>query len=393
MTFCRSLLAATVRERTLTQVRFCGWHLCLLAAILDFHSTPVGLDIATSFCVPENMSGMQGLIESMALDIKQLKAEQEKTQKEVDCLRAEARKESISFGGHTFYSKECFVSFVREHVKSGYYGFCFDFVSLLECFPDWNRSTDAGLAIRAMILGAGYSDTYQARIDTSFHCIIPKVFGGKVDVFSPETNLANMKSMDDWYTLQCNVKDFITRAKLTVIKQIKNAFGVHSPAGLLFLSLINHTVKFWEKYSAWVFQFEKMLCFNSCGEEHHAQKASVWKLISCLTRAMFLEMSVRRAPGTVVLVAGTSNDADSDGIVKCAAILHGTLGAHKFMEELIEANFSEHPVFAVKIVDHLLLSSASHGSVTGLQAEVKSLKGVVQGIQSKADKAFLATKK
>lgn len=96
---------------------------------------------------------------------------------------------------------------------------------------------------------------------------------------------------------------------------------------------------------------------------------------------MFTEMEVRRAPGGVAL---SLEKDDASG--RCAAILHGTLCGHKFMTELVDANFSRHPLFAATMSEFLMTTKASVIVLEEVKATAKSALVAVRAIQSDKDK-------
>ena len=96
---------------------------------------------------------------------------------------------------------------------------------------------------------------------------------------------------------------------------------------------------------------------------------------------MFTEMEVRRAPGGV---AQSIEKTDATG--RCAAILHSTLGGQKFMSELVDANFSRHPLFAATMSEFLMTTKASVIVVEEAKASAKSALIAVRALQSEKDK-------
>lgn len=314
---------------------------------------------------------------------------------ECDTIRASVDTTIISFGGHHFQSPESYRRFVRDHIPSNYYGFCFDIVSLLECAMDWDRTTGEGLKTLHIIGRAGYTDTQQARIDTSFGVLIPELFGEAIDKTDPTKKMATLKTMEDWdhpsanAGLKSTIDVFITNYKKTVVTQITTAFGGTSVAGLFFMSMIQHTVHFWETFSAWITKYERELCYQSGGDTPDIHKPSVWKLICLMTHAMFVELAIRRGAGKGMIRLGE----ETDNTIKCAAIMQGTLGAHKFMEELIEAEFVRHPIFASSMVEFLMANKASLATVNAINTRLKKNEEGVRGAQASADKAMQAMKK
>jgi hypothetical protein len=71
-------------------------------------------------------------------------------------LRAQIAADDLSFEGHRFPNPESFVVFVQNHIPGSYFGFCIDFISLLECYADRNRDTDVGMIQKHQMGKAGY---------------------------------------------------------------------------------------------------------------------------------------------------------------------------------------------------------------------------------------------
>jgi hypothetical protein len=308
-------------------------------------------------------------------------------------LRAAMDSEVLTFGGFSFPTDESVELFVVANIPGNYYGFCYDIVSLLECYRDRNRTTQEGLSHKHIIGRAGFKDGGSARIATSFGTVIPEVFGCEEDPADPAKKLGDLKTAETWDhpTTRAGKKVviglFLTNHRKTVDGQIVKTFGPSSAATLFFQHMLQQTIKFWDAYTAWVTSFERELSQQSGCDDLAAQKASVWNLICWMTHSMFTEMSVRRA-------AGASADAIEDQpVTKCATILQATLSAHKFMTELVAADFMRHPIFAATMDEYLLRTKASMAAVLALQAKVKKLEVGVTSAQSLADKAMQAAGK
>jgi hypothetical protein len=307
-------------------------------------------------------------------------------------LRAQLNTDDLSFGGHHFPTPESIEEFVVKHIPSGYYGFCYDFISILECSGDRNRDTDVGLTQRHIIGKAGYKDPASARVDVSFGCIIPKVFGVEEDPKDPSKKLGTLTSLPIWdhpstqSGVKANIAKFLTTYRKSVDVQIIRMFGAATPITLFFQSMLQKTIVFWEAFSVWIHTFEQELAGQTGGEDANIHKESIWNLICWMIHSMLVEMSVRRAPGA----GAESLFGTSEGIVKCAAILHGTLAAHKFMSELIAAEFVRHPIFAATMDEFLLRTKASQVSLVALQTKMKRVEDAVKGAQAAADKAAKA---
>jgi hypothetical protein len=297
------------------------------------------------------------------------------------------------WGGHHFATPDSIEQFVLKHVPSGYYGYCFAFVSLLECYSDRNRDTEVGISQRHAIGKAGYKDSASARVDVSFGCTIPRIFGLEEEVNNPSKKLAKLTSLlvwdhpTTWSGLKITIGNYVSNQRKAVDNQIIQRFGASQVATLFFQQLMQQTVVFWEAFFAWLTRFEREIANQiGGGDDPSAHKASVWNLVCWMIHSMFVEMSTRRSPGH----GAEALDAVLEGAAKCAAILHGTLAAHKFMTELVEADFVRHPIFAATMDEFLLTSKASHTSVSSLVLRVKKVEDAVKGAQAAADKATKA---
>jgi hypothetical protein len=307
-------------------------------------------------------------------------------------LRAQLNTDDLSFGGHQFPTTESIEDFVAKHIPSGFYGFCYDFISILECYGDRNRDTDVGLTQRHIIGKAGYKHPASARIDVSFGCIIPKVFGLEEDPKDPSKKLGTLTSMAVWDLpstqsgVKANIAKFLVTYRKSVDVQIIRMFGAATPITLFFQSILQKTIVFWEAFSVWIHTFEQELAGQAGVEDAAVHKESIWNLVCWMIHSMLVELSVRRSPGS----GAESLFDESEGIVKCAAILHGTLAAHKFMAELIAAEFVRHPIFAATMDEFLLRTKASQVALTVLQTKMKRVEDAVKGAQAAADKAAKA---
>jgi hypothetical protein len=296
-------------------------------------------------------------------------------------MRLEANMKRISFGGHHFHSSQSYEKFISDYLPSGYYGFCFDFVSLLECHRDYDRSTDEGLKNLVLIRDAGYNDTQQAWIDMSFCRVIPTLFGDRHEALNPAKKMGSLTSVDAWdhpaskSGLRYSIDEFLSGYEIVIKTQVTFMLGTSTIAGKFFIELIEHTVTFWRKYSAWVTDFERKMTFLAGADDPIVHKKSIWDLVCGMTYAMFKEMAERRSVGAL----SSRSFFGVDDTIKCAYILQGTLSAHKFMAELISAEFVRHPTFASIITEYLLTSRASQISMSTLQTKIKKLENRLEG--------------
>jgi hypothetical protein len=73
-------------------------------------------------------------------------------------LRAAMDSEVLTFGGFSFPMDESVELFVVANIPGNYYGFCYDIVSLLECYRDRSRTTQEGLSHKHNFGRAGFKD-------------------------------------------------------------------------------------------------------------------------------------------------------------------------------------------------------------------------------------------
>ena len=321
---------------------------------------------------------------SMQAVIVQLSTEVDTLKEEIAQMRMEMQTDSLSFGGHFFPTLESVEKFVLINVSSGYYGFCYDFISLLECYSDRNRDSDEGLNQKHKMGKAGYTDSASARIDQSFGCVVPMIFGKDEEANNPAKKLTALTSALIWENnrsgIKVNIDKFVTNHRRTIESQISRMFGSSSKATLFFQQMLHKTEVFWNSLSAWVNKFEKdMSAQYGCGNRIKHQE-SVWNLICWIIHSMFLEMNIRRADGSAI------STTTQDGTKKCASILQGALGAHKFMSELIDAGFIRHPIFSATMHEFLLANKAPNDAIEELVSRMTKLEKENRSAQSSQDR-------
>jgi hypothetical protein len=318
-------------------------------------------------------------------------------QQDMEQMRSENNSEIIEFGGFTFQAADSYLRWVMQHLTSGYYGFCYDFISLLECHSSQNRMSSIGIKSKESVMKAGYTDNKVAIIDQSFGCTFPELFGDELDSSNPSKKMGSLKSATDWDNpsghagLKYRIDTFLTAYKKAVEGQIGSTLLWNTTAGLFFTQLMQHNIKFWDHMSAWITRFERELTHRAGGDDPRIHREAIWDLICWMIHSMFVEMNVRRAPGTGMVVFG--EDESDTKIRKCSIILRGTLAAHQFMAELIKADFIRHPIFASTMDEFLLTNKAAHATVELLVVKVKKLESEVKSAQAAADKAAGAARK
>jgi hypothetical protein len=233
---------------------------------------------------------------------------------------------------------------------------------------------------------AGYKDTSSARVDMSFGTTVPKIFGTEEDPKDPSKKMGSLTQVDiwcplnGWSGLRVTIGKFIASHKKTLDKQIRAMYKPGSVATMFFQSMIQKTVVFWEAFATWVSSTEMMYDnLQPAGEAPDDHKKDVWNLMCFLIYSMFQEMSNRRAAGE----AG----AEDNPVEKCATILQGALAAHKFMDELINASFSKHPIFAATMAEFLMATKSSQVALMSHDRRLKKLEGELRGAQATADRA------
>ena len=308
-------------------------------------------------------------------------------------LRRELNTEAIQFGGFTFQSDESYLAFVRDHVKSNRWTFCYDFISIFELHFDQSRMSDEALQSNHLIGRLGYKDLPSARIDNSFNIVIPKIFGPEQDPKDPSKKMAKLVTIDVWdhpttqSGLKEDIKSFFEMNTNSLINQIETICGINERATMFFTHMVNGIVTFWNGLDTWISRFEKDLTAQMGGDNPTVHKESVWKLICWMLHAMFKEMLNRRQPGRVYAVFATGTDRSEEELqLKCASIIHGTVAAHKFMKELLADGFIRHPIFASTMVEYLLKNKAAHVSLVELSAKYSALDSRVKGNQVALDK-------
>jgi hypothetical protein len=302
-------------------------------------------------------------------------------------MRSELVTDTVVFGGHFFLSEDSYTQFVATHFSTQGSGFFLDFISMLECAADRNRTTQESLKNMKVMHDAKFEDPNEAIIYASFSTIIPQMLGVEHDPKDHSKKMGSMTDMKEWdpNTVRAGRKTSIhtalTNLKRSTDLQITTVFGHSSVPSLFLKNLAFSTFSFWESFASWISRFENEMVSQMNAESSPAQKASIWNLICWLIHSMLTEMATRRAPGGV---ARTLSRTDSIGIN--AALLQGTLGAHKFMAELTEKQFNKHPLFAATMAEFLMTTKASVIVLEEVRATAKTALTTVRALQSERDK-------
>lgn len=302
-------------------------------------------------------------------------------------IRSEIVTDNTSFGGHSFMTEESYVDFVIAHYPKGQTHFLLDFISMCECASNRNRSTADGLKNFKMLSRAGFDSANEGTVFASFGTVFPILFGDEHDSKDATKKMGSMVNMKEWdpNTNRAGRKNLInvalTNFKRSTELQITSLFGQSSVPALFFKTLLQSTWSFWEALVSWITHFENEMASQMGAEGSEAQKAQIWNLVCWIIHSMFTEMEVRRAAGGV---AQTIDKTDPQG--RCAAILQGTLGGHKFMSELVDSGFSRHPLFAATMSEFLMTTKASVIVLEEVKAIAKSALVAVRSFQSEKDK-------
>jgi hypothetical protein len=148
-------------------------------------------------------------------------------------LRAAMDSKVLTFGGFSFPTDESVELFVVANIPGNYYGFCYDIVSLLECYRDRNWTTQEGLSHKHIIGRAGFKDGGSARIATSFGTVIPEVFGCEEDPADPAKKLGDLKTAETWDHPSTRagkkvvISLFLTNHRKTIDGQIVKPLDLH----------------------------------------------------------------------------------------------------------------------------------------------------------------------
>jgi hypothetical protein len=340
-----------------------------------------------------NTGGLEGMtLESLAMEVGVLKDKVHKVDKENIKLRQDLSTENIVFGTHVFPSKSSYIDFVQVHVEGGYFGFCIDFISILEGHTDSGLNHNERMKNLRTLFSTKFDDLESSRIDLSFKTLIPDVLGKEQDPKDPSKKMEKLTSMEVWEHpsaqagLKVDLNNFITNVSLSVSSQIESKFGIGTNTSSFFLLMVSRTVTFWNQLDTWITRFEREITTQNSGDDPAIHKSTTWKLICWMLHAMFKEFQVRRQPGQA-FSATSAELTKSEKQAKCASIIQGTLGAHQFMTELIRDNFVRHPIFASTMDEFLLRNKASHGTVSDLVKRIKALEIKTTGIQANVDRA------
>jgi hypothetical protein len=343
-----------------------------------------GLRTATGVDMSAEMVEMQVTIAELADQVHVL-------QVDTLAIKSEINTTAVVFGGETFLKEEDYHEFVMTNFSNGDYGYCIDFISLLEIGVAQDRVTKDGLLSRKLTLGAGFTRDYEAIVFTSFGTIFPALFGTDQDTTDPFKKMGDMKTYMEWDTrIQKAGRRHRIHDKLVNLKRALDIMVATNckriPRGAaLFKELIANTWTFWESLTSWIHSFEEEMTSLSVSENTAAHKAQIWSLICWMLHSMFKEMAIRRAAGQVV-----ANSDLSDRIETGAIILQGTLGCHKFMQELMDAQFIRHPIFSSTITEYLVTSKASAIALEELKLIIKRLDAQIRGQQADKDRKAAA---
>jgi hypothetical protein len=238
------------------------------------------------------------------------------------------------------------------------------------------------------VSGAGFINSYEGIIYASFGTFFPALFGLENDAKDPFKKMGSMTDVREWdpKTSRSGRKNTInntmTAMKRTMEIQINGASSkISSEASMFFRNLVLNTWVFWEALVSWIARFEDEMSSLTPGDNPEAHKSQIWNLICWMLHSMFIEMGVRRADGGVATLV----DKD-DKVAVCAAVLQGTLGAHKFMKELMDNDFGRHPLFASTMVEFLITTKAPYIAVDELRTTVKRIDQTTRMLQGAKDR-------
>ena len=332
-----------------------------------------------------DVSDVMALIASMSDQLNILQLDQKS-------LRSEIVTEAMAFGGHSFLTEDSYSKFIVKYFPSAYYGYCVDFISILELSSDQNRTTQEGLKNMKTITGAGFVNSNEGIIYASFGTFFPALFGIEHDAKDPLKKMGSMTDVREWDPRTSRagrkntINNYLSAMKRSMELQITAASHKMKPeASIFFRNLVLNTWSFWEALASWISRFEDEMCSLTPGDNPETHRAQIWNLICWMLHSMFVEMGVRRAGGGVA----TMIDKE-DKVSVCAAVLQGTLGAHKFMKELMDNDFGRHPLFASTMVEFLITTKAPYLAVEELRSAVKRIDATTRMLQGNKDRKGVA---
>lgn len=330
-----------------------------------------------------------GSVEEMKVLIAELVDEVATLKLGTEELRSVIVTDTIVFGKHRFESEGSYSTFVLQHFPRNYYGYCVDFISMLELGAQHqNRTTEDGLKTMKTVTGAGFVNPYEGFIWASFGTYFPKLFGKENDDKDPCKKMGSMTDAKEWdpKSSRAGRKNTIENSLMSVRKVLDNQIGsnhrMSQTAKDFFHSLVSSTWSFWEAFVSWITKFENEMCSLTPGDNPEAHRTQIWNLICWMIHSMLIEMGSRRAAGS----CATSIESEENKGETAAAILQGTMGAHQFMKELRDHEFGKHPIFASTMVEFLITTKAPYLAVEDLRNTVKRIDTTTRMLQGNRDR-------
>ena len=309
-------------------------------------------------------------------------------EKNTDDLKSKLITDTVVFGKHRFETEGSYDAFVLEHFPKNYYGYCVDFISMLELGTHQNRSTREALQNMKTSTGAGFVNPYEGVIWGSFGTFFPSLFGIENDVKDPCKKMGSMTDSKEWDPKSSragrknNIDNSMTAVRRVLETQIGSNHKLSETAKDFFFSLVSATCSFWESFVSWITKFENEMCSLTPGDNPEVHKTQIWNLICWMIHSMLVEMAARRAAGN----GASSMETDENKFEIASSILQGTMGAHKFMRELRDHDFGKHPIFASTMVEFLITTKAPYLAVEDLRNTVKRIDTTTRMLQGNKDR-------
>jgi hypothetical protein len=295
---------------------------------------------------------------------------------------------------------------ITAQVPGGdYIELCYDVVSMFEVLGDTSTSTDNKMDSQARAKKGGHKSLREARIVNSFSTVVPARFQtsrASQEYFSAITSFEAWDAQDGMNGFVPKADKDMERWTEQMSKQIDARFdpSTRGPANSLAIKLRNDSILFWQKLSQWITTFYTRLIRKAATapmgvsaaevKEHEANlketKAESWELMVKVLIEIFQELGDRRATGAAA-------EGESDGALKSAMILYGTLRGHKFMTELVSRGFERHPSLAPTFNTFLFTQRASFADILRVETKVTLTVSHANGLQKLIDSLASRVKK
>ena len=236
--------------------------------------------------------------------------------------------------------------------------------------------------------------SHQSLIVASFQTQDPPRFAGPKDGKSDARHhYMALKDFNDWDSgdgstgMWHRIRESLELLEESINALIDERLEGYDKAQLLCRHLLSKTVTFLRALDTKMRNLYRELLYKSHGSVEDAPedaKASCWRIVTTLLKVMFKEFRVVR----VHAETGYSSKGNEN-----AMYLHGTLMAHKVMEDFMKYEFTGHPKFYPRLIMHIYETSAPRALLTDLKTTVReqartitTLTSTVRTLQGNLDR-------